>query len=114
MFDAPVLLEIENRALDVVAELEVEGCGDQLVVLAERAGGDLAGRRDDRRAADQAEPVLLAGLRSGEHPSPVLIGVGLASSRGGGTSSGASARGGGCSRSACCSRARRSPPPAIP
>jgi hypothetical protein len=44
MFDAPVLLEIEYRPLDVVAELEVEGRRDNFIVLAERAGGDLAWR----------------------------------------------------------------------
>jgi hypothetical protein len=44
MFDAPVLLEIECRPLDVVAELEVEGRRDNFIVLAERAGGDLAWR----------------------------------------------------------------------
>jgi hypothetical protein len=36
IFDAPALLEIEYRPLDVVAELEVEGRRDD---LAERAGG---------------------------------------------------------------------------
>jgi len=40
MFDAPVLLEIEYRPLDVVAE--VEGRRDDFIVLAERAGGGLA------------------------------------------------------------------------
>ncbi|MGA7260681.1 MAG: hypothetical protein WBX30_07300 [Stellaceae bacterium] len=34
MLDAPVLLEVEDRALDVVGE--VEGGGDDLVVFAER------------------------------------------------------------------------------
>jgi len=42
MFDAPALLEIEYRPLDVVAELEVEGRRDDFIVLAERAGGGLA------------------------------------------------------------------------
>src|SRR6516162_6661586 len=32
--DPAVLLEIEDRAPDVVAEIEVERCGDDLVVLA--------------------------------------------------------------------------------
>jgi hypothetical protein len=36
MVDAPVLLEIEYRPLDVVAEVEVEGRGDNFIVLAER------------------------------------------------------------------------------
>src|SRR5215470_15515409 len=47
MLDAAVLLEVEDRAFDVLAELEVECRGDHLVVFAKRAGGDLAGRRDD-------------------------------------------------------------------
>src|SRR5271165_663605 len=65
MLDAAMLVEI---ALDLVAELEVEGCGDDLVILAEGAAGDLAGRRDDDRAADQAvgldqdRGVVMAGL----------------------------------------------------
>jgi hypothetical protein len=46
MFDVPALLEIEYRPLDVVAELEVEGRRDDFIVLAERAGGGLAGRKD--------------------------------------------------------------------
>src|SRR5215472_16130263 len=77
MLDAAVLLEVEDRAFDVLAELEVECRGDHLVVFAKRAGGDLAGRRDHRRAANEAEPVLLASLCGGEHPGPVLVGVGL-------------------------------------
>src|SRR5215469_8895443 len=77
VLDAAVLFEIEDCALDVVAEIEVERCGNDLVVLAQCAGSDLAGRRDDRRAADQPEPILLAGFCRGQHPGSVLIGVGL-------------------------------------
>jgi len=50
MLDAAVLLEIEDGATEIVAELEIEGRRDQFVLLAQRLRRDLAGRRDDRRA----------------------------------------------------------------
>ena len=70
MLDAPVFFEIENCAFDVVAELQVEGCGDYLVVLAKSASGDLTGGRDDRRAADQTEAVLLAAFAAARTQVP--------------------------------------------
>src|SRR6516165_6753023 len=77
MLDAPVLFEVEDRAPEVVAKPEIEGGDDHLVVLAEGAGGNLAGRRDDHRTADQTITILLTGFGRGEDPSSVLIGVRL-------------------------------------
>jgi hypothetical protein len=70
MLDAAVLLEVEDRATDVVAEVKVEGCSDDLVVLAERAGGDLAGRRNNCRAADQADSSSLPALAAASTQAP--------------------------------------------
>ena len=114
MLDPAVLLEIEDRAPQIGAEIEIERRRNHFVVLAQRQRRDLAGRRDDRRAADHREPVLGAAFRRGQHPGRRSGRPRPAMTAGGGTCAGARVRGGGCSRSACCSRARRSRPPATP
>src|SRR5712691_6182407 len=58
MLDAAVFFEIEHGGAEVVAEGEVERRGAQLVLLGPRLRGALAGRRDDRRAADHTDPVF--------------------------------------------------------
>src|SRR6266699_3056141 len=77
MLDAAVLFEIEDGAPEVVAEVEIQGRGDQLVLLGQRLRRDLAGRRDNRRAADHAEPVLGPAFGGGQYPGRVLVGAGL-------------------------------------
>ena len=77
MLDPAMLREIEDRAPEVIAEFEIQIDGDDLVLLGERPGGDLAGRRDNGRAADHRKPVLGPAFRCRQDPGRVLIGPGL-------------------------------------
>src|SRR3984893_18045829 len=77
MLDPAMLLEIEDRAPEVIAEFEIQIGGDDLVLLAQGPSGDLPGRGDNGRAADHRKTVLGTAFSRRQYPSCVLIGSGL-------------------------------------
>src|SRR5207249_168555 len=62
VFGPPVLGEVENVLAEGVAQREVAVDRDHFVVLGHALRGDLAGGRDDTRAADHVKAVLVAAL----------------------------------------------------
>ena len=66
--------EVEDVGEEGLAQVQVDVGEHKLVLLALRLRHDLAGGRDDGRAADHVEAVLAAALGRRRHPQPVLVG----------------------------------------
>ena len=68
MLDPPVGGEVEDGLLAEGAGVEVAIGGDELVLQRAALGDDLAGRRDNHRAAHQVVAILVARLGDADHP----------------------------------------------
>src|SRR3569833_3614893 len=73
----PVDIEIEDRTLEGIAQIQIAARQLDLVALGGAGRHDLARRRDNAAAADVIDPLLDPRLGDTDDPCAVLIGTGL-------------------------------------